>query len=385
MTTAQAASSASDVLPPVIVPLTDLPAATRDVAAKVHAAWHQVVDSSAFIGGSFVGAFEDEWAQYCGTRVAVGVGNGTDAMTLTLRALGIGPGDEVIVPANTFIATAEAVVLAGAVPRFVDVDPITLLVTPETLEAGVNERTAAVIVVHLYGHIPAMEGIQRWAEAKKLALVEDAAQAHGSSRLGRRAGSFGVAGCFSFYPGKNLGAFGDAGAVVTDDEALSDRIRSLSNHGRSHSHDSHTMVGTNSRLDGLQAAVLSCKLPLLDVWNDARRKAVATYRRSLGGNGVRLLDIQSESAHYQNVVLVTDRDRARRHLRAHGIETGVHYPVPCHRHEPYRRYASGPLSVAEGTAGQILSLPIFPHISDEQVQHVCARLNELPQQFDHAG
>ncbi len=368
-----------------MVPLTDLRAITREVSEEIQAAWQQVVAGSAFIGGPFVEAFEQAWAGYCGTRAAVGVGNGTDAIALTLRALGIGPGDEVIVPANTFVATAEAVVLVGAVPRFVDVDPSTLLVTTETLETGVNERTAAVIVVHLYGNIPAMDAIQRWAEAKKLAVVEDAAQAHGSTRRGRKAGSFGVAGCFSFYPGKNLGAFGDAGAVVTDDEALSDRIRSISNHGRSASHDSHTVVGTNSRLDGLQAAVLSCKLPLLDAWNNARRDAVATYRRLLVNQGVHLVEAPCESAHYQNVALVPGRDRVRDRLRAYGIETGVHYPMPCHKHEPYRRYAPEPLPVAEQAADEILSLPLFPHMTEEQIRHVCGCLNRLGSELERAG
>jgi dTDP-4-amino-4,6-dideoxygalactose transaminase len=368
-----------------MVPLTDLPATTREVADRIHAAWHEVVDRSAFIGGPFVEAFEDDWARYCGTRAAVGVGNGTDAIVLALRGLGIGPGDEVLVPANTIVATAEAVVLAGAVPRFVDVDPVTLLVTPETLSGGLNDRTAAVIVVHLYGNIPAMDEIQRWAEARQLALIEDAAQAHGATRLGKKAGSFGAVGCFSFYPGKNLGAFGDGGAVVTDDEALAARIRSLSNHGRSQSHTAHTVVGTNSRLDGLQAAVLSCKLPLLDTWNEARRAAVATYRRLLVNPDVRLVEADCVSAVYQNVALVPGRDGVRAHLTACGIETGVHYPVPCHRHPPYQGYAPEPLPVAERTAGQILSLPLFPHITEAQVQHVCGRLNELGLELSHAG
>ena len=248
-----------------------------------------------------------------------------------------------------------------------------------------NERTAAVIVVHLYGNIPAMDDIQRWTEAKKLALVEDAAQAHGSTRRGRKAGSFGAAGCFSFYPGKNLGAFGDAGAVVTDDEAVASRIRSLSNHGRSQSHHSHTLVGTNSRLDAIQAVVLSSKLPLLDRWNGARRAAMATYRRLLVNQDVHLVEARCESAHYQNVALVSRRDRIRAHLRAAGVETGVHYPVPCHKHEPYRRYAAEPLPVAERAAGEILSLPLFPHMTEEQIRHVCGSLNQLGPELERAG
>ena len=236
------------------VPFTSVTATTREIRTAVDRAWADLLNSSRFVGGDAVEEFERAWASYCGVPEAVGVGNGTDALFLTLMALGIGAGDEVIVPANTFIASAEAVVLAGAAPRFADVSPDTLLLTPEQLQAAVTPRTAAVIVVHLYGQMAAMDALQRAADQAGIVLIEDAAQAHGASWRGRRAGSIGRAGCFSFYPAKNLGAFGDAGAVVTADTALADRIRSLRDHGRTRfSRYQHEFVGTNSRLDALQA------------------------------------------------------------------------------------------------------------------------------------
>ena len=360
------------------VPLIDLAAMSTDVRSALELAWQETTTTSSFIGGQRVEEFEEQWARYCGTSCAVGVANGTDAIELTLRALGIGPGDEVIVPANSFIATAEAVLAAGASVRFVDVDPETLLVTPETIRPAINRRTAAVVVVPLYGNMPAMDGIMRLTSTSNLALIEDAAQAHGSTWQGNKAGSFGIAGCFSFYPGKNLGAFGDAGAVVTDDAMLADRVRSLGNHGRragaSHVHE---LVGRNSRLDALQAAVLSAKLPLLDHWNQARRAAIATYR-SLLGPAVRTVALNdgATSAHHQNVVRVPERDRLREALARQGIETGVHYPIPCHRQGPYQAFADGPLPVVELAASEILSLPLFPHITYGQIEYVSSCVND---------
>src|SRR6266536_1006599 len=295
------------------VPFLDMGAMTRDVRATVTQMWSEILDSGRFVGGEIVERFEAEFATYCGCAATVGVANGTDAIHLTLRALGIGAGDEVVVPANSFVATAEAVALAGATPRLVDVDPETLLVTPDTIAPAINARTAAIIVVHLYGNVPAMDAIVDLARTRQLALIEDAAQAHGSTWRGARTGSLGVAGCFSFFPGKNLGAFGDGGAVVTDAAPLASRIQSLRNHGRlpGASHV-HAAVGTNSRLDALQAAVLSAKLPRLDEWNRARRSAVAAYRRLLDP-AIRTVRIDDdvESSFHQHVVRVPDRDLVR--------------------------------------------------------------------------
>ena len=362
------------------VPFTDLGAMTRDVRRDVDAAWTALLTDSDFIEGAAVEWFERAWAAFCGVGHAVAVGSGTDALSLTLRALGIGHGDEVVVPANTFVATVEAVVLVGATPRFADVDPDTLLLTPDTLAASITDRTSAVVAVHLYGQTVDMDGIGGAARAAGLAVVEDAAQAHGAVWRGRRAGSFGVAGCFSFYPGKNLGAFGDAGAIVTSDSALARHLRSLRNHGRCqgapHRHD---VVGTNSRMDTIQAAVLTAKLRHLDRWNAARLRVVARYREATAEGPVRCV-AQREGAvpaPHLAVALAPDRDAVRAGLARKGVATALHYPVPCHRQEPYRRYADRPLPVVEAAADQILSLPLFPHMTDAQVDHVCGALRRL--------
>jgi dTDP-4-amino-4,6-dideoxygalactose transaminase len=264
------------------IPFLDLSAVHDEVRSELDHVWSAVCKDNAFIGGPFVEAFEQHWADYCGRRHAIGVANGTDALELILTGSGIGPGDEVIVPANTFLATAEAVCNVGAAPVFVDVDPDTLLIEAPAVEAAITSRTSAVMVVHLYGQMADVDAIGAVCERAGIALIEDAAQAHGATWNGRRAGSFGVAAGFSFYPGKNLGAFGDGGIVVTDDDDLAERVRSIANHGRSFTdRDSHPNLGRNSRLDGLQAAVLDVKLDHLDRWNAGRRAAHAAYREFL--------------------------------------------------------------------------------------------------------
>ena len=360
------------------VPFLDLSGTTEAVRVEVLEQWHLLLDGSAFVGGEAVTAFEREWAEYCGTTQAVGVANGTDALHLTLRALRIGPGDEVLVPGNTFVATAEAVVLAGATPRFMDVDPATLLVRPEDLERAATARTRAVMVVHLYGQMPDMDRVVATARRLGLALVEDAAQAHGATWGGGRAGSFGDAGCFSFYPGKNLGAFGDAGAVVTSRTDLADRLRSLRDHGRSGAgHYSHTRLGLNSRLDALQAVVLRAKLRHLDAWNQSRRSVSALYRQLLDPDVVGLVHERpgATGVHHLAVVRTAHRDRVREELAANGVATGIHYPVPCHLSPPFARFGHGPLPVVERAAREILSLPIYPHLTVEQVQRVADVVN----------
>jgi dTDP-4-amino-4,6-dideoxygalactose transaminase len=369
------------------VPLTDLNAMTRDVRQALDLAWEEVTASSAFVGGELVERFEEQWACYCGTAHAVGVANGTDAIELVLRALGIGMGDEVVVPANSFIATAEAVVAAGATPRFVDVDPGTLLATAHTIRPAIGPRTAAVLVVGLYGNVPVMDDILRLARETGLVVVEDAAQAHGATWRGRKVGSFGVAGCFSFYPGKNLGAFGDAGAVVTNDAALAERVRSLGNHGRlAGAGHVHALLGGNSRLDALQAGVLSAKLPFLDEWNRARAATVAAYRR-LCGPGVRAVRVPggAEPAWHQHVVRVGVRDLVREGLARRGIATGIHYAVPCHLQEPYRRFAPDRLPVTEAAVAEILSLPLFPHLTGGQIEHVARGLDDVVRELGCCG
>jgi dTDP-4-amino-4,6-dideoxygalactose transaminase len=362
-----------------VVPFLDLAAMTREVRGTVESAWGRVLDSGRFIGGAAVEEFETAWASYCGVPHAVGVGNGTDALQLTLTALDLGPGDEVVVPANTFVATAEAVVLAGAAPVFADVCEHTLLLTPETLSAAITPRTKAVIVVHLYGQMPDMAALGRVAQRAGIAVIEDAAQAHGATWRGQRAGSLGVAGCFSFYPGKNLGAFGDAGAVVTADPALAQRIKVLRDHGRVlGSHYEHELTGTNSRLDALQAVVLTAKLPRLDGWNEARRSIAARYQAAFAGDRASLVqEVPGGRRVYHLAVLrVPDRGWLQRQLTAAGIQTQIHYPIPCHRQAPYRRFGNRALPVAERTAGEVLSLPMFPHMSDDQVTRVCDAVHQ---------
>jgi dTDP-4-amino-4,6-dideoxygalactose transaminase len=362
------------------VPFYDLAAMTGEVRAEVDHAWAALLAAGDFVGGAAVERFEEQWARYCGTAEAVAVANGTDSLVLILRALGIGPGDEVVLPTNTFVATAEAVVLAGVTPRFADVDPDTLLLSPDTLRPAIGPRTAAVIAVHLYGQPADMDGIGEVAARAGLVVLEDAAQAHGASWWGRPAGSLSRAGSFSFYPGKNLGAFGDAGAVVTSDPELAGTLRSLRNHGRqAGSHYVHDRVGTNSRLDTIQAAVLSAKLPLLDRWTAARRAIVERYRDAVEGGPLRLVGTApgAEHAYHLAVALVPDREAVRAALDRLGVATAVHYPVPCHRQDPYRRFADGPLPVAEEAAGRLLSLPLFPHLTAAQVDQVCGALREV--------
>jgi dTDP-4-amino-4,6-dideoxygalactose transaminase len=363
------------------VPFTDLAAMAREVWPSVEADYMACLLNADYVGGPPVTTFERDWAAFCGASHSVGVANGTDAIELTLAALGIGAGDEVIVPANTFIGTAAAVVRAGARPRFADVSDETLLMTPATMAAVVTPQTRAVIVVHLYGQVADMDGLTAAAAEHGLAVVEDAAQAHGATWAGRRAGSLGTAACFSFYPGKNLGAFGDAGAVVTSEPDLADKVRALANHGRmsGSAHYEHVYVGRNSRMDALQAVALSGKLARIPAWSDRRQQLAARYRERLIGTPVRLAatDPRAEHVYHLLVARVADRDRVQAELSDRGIQTGVHYPVPCHQQPPLRQFAGGPMPVAEQAAGEIISLPMFPHMTPDQVDVVCDALAEV--------
>jgi len=355
------------------IPFVDLRSMHAEVCEDLDEAWRQASSSSQFIGGEFVENFEGQWADYCGTRFCVGVGSGTAALALTLSALGLGRGDEVLVPANTFIATAAAVAAVGARPVFVDVDPSTLLITAKILEQAITRRTAAVIAVHLFGQPADMDAITRAASSAGIAVVEDAAQAHGACWRGKRTGSLSHAGCFSFYPGKNLGAFGDAGAVVTNDRALAERVRCLSNHGRSHDNPyRYELVGANHRLDALQAAILSVKLKRLDAWNAARNRAADAYAAALTGLPVRLVHTApgASSCHHLLVVQMPHRDEVRQALAAEQISTGLHYPIPCHRQTPFMTGTGAALPVVETAADRILSLPMFPHLTDTQIRCV---------------
>ena len=366
------------------IPFLDLDALHAPCRAELDAVWHEISATGAFIGGPAVTSFEAAWAEYCGTTAAVGVANGTDAVELALRALGIGRGDEVIVPANTFIGTVEAIVAVGAEPVLVDVEPNTLLVGPDQIGAALTSATAAVIPVHLYGQPCDMTAIAALAARAGIAVIEDAAQAHGARWAGAPPGAHSTAAAFSFYPGKNLGAFGDGGAVVTNDEALAARVRSLSNHGRADTqHVRHELIGRNSRLDALQAAVLSIKLPYLDEWNRARRTRRDEYVEALDGTVAEPVTELPEatSVWHLNVVQVPARDAVLALLRERGVDARIHYPQPCHRHPALTHHT--PLPVVEAAAERIISLPLGPTMSTADVAKVCDILGSLLAELGH--
>lgn len=359
------------------VPLVDLALQHAQVADEVAAGFERVLSTGAYVGGPDVAAFEREYADYLGVGHCIGVANGTDAIELALRALGVGAGDEVVLPANTFIATAEAVVRAGGVPVLADVDDEHLLLDPESAAAAVGPRTRVLLPVHLFGQTAPVERLLPLAADRGLLLVEDAAQSQGARRHGRTAGSFGAAAATSFYPGKNLGAYGDAGGVLTDDEDVARRVRLWANHGSSVKYR-HDQLGVNSRLDTLQAVVLRAKLARLEQWNAQRRAAADRYDVLLADvEGVRLPGrlAGNEDVWHLYVVRVADRDAVLARLNAAGIGAGIHYPVPVHLQPAFAGLgAPGDFPVAEAAAQQILSLPLFPGITAEQQERVAVEL-----------
>ena len=335
----------------------------------------EVLSDCNFILGRQVAEFEAAFAAYCGCEYGIGVASGLDALKLILRAMEIGPGDEVITVSHTFIATALAVSAVGAVPVLVEVDPVTYTMDPQAVEAAITDRTRAVMPVHLYGQTADMEPILEMARRHGLKVIEDACQAHGASCGGRRAGSIGDAAAFSFYPGKNLGAFGDAGAVVTHDAKLAERIRTLRNYGSARKYY-HDELGENSRLDTLQAAVLSVKLNDLDRGNEARRAAAAYYTETLCAIGDLVTPaVRAGAGHvfHLYVIRTARRDELRAFLTERGVDCLIHYPVPVHLQKAYASgcRVAGDLRQTEELAGQILSLPLFPGITEEQMAYVC--------------
>jgi dTDP-4-amino-4,6-dideoxygalactose transaminase len=362
------------------VPFFDLHSSLEPIMANLHTAWTDVLADGAFVGGSAVAVFEAEFAEFNSAAHCVGVANGTDALELVLQGLGIGPGDEVVVPANTFVATAEAVVNVGATVAFADIDPDTLLLRPCDVEPLINDRTAAIMAVHLFGQMCDMVGLAELAARKGIALIEDAAQAHGASVDGHSPGSLSAAATFSFYPGKNLGALGDGGAVVTNDAELANSIRSLSAHGRSlEDRYLHDVVGRNSRLDTMQAAFLSLRLSRLEGENDHRRLVRELYVEELPSPVALVAQAPGRvCANHLIVAQVDNRDEFRKELAARGIATGVHYPRPCHLQRPYVS-AGGPTSmpVAEAAAGRIVSLPVWGQMPEDDVLYVCKQVEEL--------
>jgi dTDP-4-amino-4,6-dideoxygalactose transaminase len=352
------------------VPFLDLAAQQAEIADEVLPVWQRQFAAAGFIGGDEVEAFEREYAEYVGVGHVVGVGNGTDALELAFRAVGVGPGDEVIMPANTFIATAEAVSRTGGVPVFVDVDDAQLLIDPDAVEAAITHRTRAIVPVHLFGQTAPVERLLAIAERHGLVVVEDAAQAQGSCSPAGRAGAIARVAATSFYPGKNLGAAGDAGAVLTDDPGIAAFVRNVAAHGSSAKYV-HDRIGVNSRLDAIQATVLRAKLRRLDRWNAARRAAATRYADLLGElDGVRLPTVRpgNSDVWHLYVVRVDERDRVIAELGAAGVGAGIHYPTPVHLTDAYAclGYRRGQHPVAEAAADRILSLPMFPHLAEEQ-------------------
>lgn len=363
----------------VNVPLVDLKAQHAEIADEVAAGFAKVIEDTAFILGPAVGEFERAFARFCGTPHCVGVANGTDAIELVIRALGLGEGDEVLVPANTFIATALGVLRAGARPVLVDCDEHHLM-DPTLVEDRITPRTRALLPVHLYGQTADMETLREIAGRRGLILLEDAAQAQGARRHGHPAGSLAAAAAFSFYPGKNLGAYGDAGAVTTSSDDIAGRLRKLRNWGSDRKYY-HPEIGFNSRLDTLQAVVLSAKLHRLEAWNEGRRQAAARYDRSLAGlEGVGIPRTLPGNEHIWHlyVLRVPRRDEVATKLQAEGIGVGVHYPTPLHLHRAMASlgYREGDYPVAEQAAREILSLPMYPHLSEPQQERVVEGLRK---------
>jgi dTDP-4-amino-4,6-dideoxygalactose transaminase len=363
----------------ISTPFIDIRAGYEELKREIDVASQRVMDSGWYILGEEVEAFEREWAAYCGVKHCVGVGNGLEALHLALRAMGVGPGDEVIVPSNTYIATWLAVSYAGATPVPVEPDERTYNINPALIEEVITERTKVILPVHLYGQTADMDAILDIAVRRGLKVLEDAAQAHGACHKGRKAGAMGDAAGWSFYPGKNLGAFGDAGAVTTNDDGLADRVRVLRNYG-SRKKYFNEVKGFNSRLDPLQAAFLRVKLKHLDEWNERRRAVARLYLKELAGvPGLVLPSVLegTEPCWHLFVVRHAQRDLLQKHLTENGIGTLIHYPVPPHRSEAYAGEIppSTSLPLAEQLAGTVLSLPMGPHLSIQSAHEVTARLS----------
>jgi dTDP-3-amino-3,4,6-trideoxy-alpha-D-glucose transaminase len=377
-----AATSISPAQPALArIPITRLDQADPALLEELLAVVARVASAGAFTLGSEVEAFEAEFAAYCESAHAVGLSSGTEAIALALRALEIGPGDEVVVPTNSFIATAEAVSLVGATPRLVDVDPHTHLLSAEALEAAIGPRTRCVIPVHLMGSTVDMQPLLEVARSAGLRVVEDCAQAHGARYGGRRVGTFGDIGCFSFYPTKNLGAWGDGGAVVTSDPELDERVRLLRSHGEQPRYH-HRIVGTTARLDALQAALLRVKLRRLEGFNDDRRRHGAMLRAGLAGTSVELpapASSRGDHVYHLFVVRTARREALRSFLDGRGIATAVHYPFPIHRTGAYADLGltAGSLPVAERLAQEICTLPLFPSMGDHEVVRVIDAIQDF--------
>jgi dTDP-4-amino-4,6-dideoxygalactose transaminase len=362
------------------VPFLNLRAPHDLLRSEINAAIQEVIDANAFAGGPFVAKFEEDFAKFCDAKYSIGVGNGTDALWFILLALGVGPGDEVITTPGTFMATAEAISYCGAKPVFVDIDESTYNLDPALIEKAITKKTKAIMPVHLFGQCADMDPIMEVAGKHGLPVVEDACQAHGAEYKGRKAGSLGVAAAFSFYPGKNLGAIGEAGGITTNDAKLRDTMMTLRDHGQAKKYH-HSMIGWNGRMDGIQGAVLRIKLRHLAQWNEQRRKNAERYHELLGHTaGLVLPKAAKDRKHVYHVyaVRVKDRDAKLKRLGERGINCGIHYPIPVHLQEAYRflGYGKGSFPIAERCAEEFLSLPMFPELNEEQIQAVVKEVRQ---------
>ena len=363
------------------VPFLNLRAQHDPLRAELLASIQEVIDTSAFAGGPFVAKFEEDFAKFCQTRYAIGVGNGTDALWFALLALGVGPGDEVITVPATFMATAEAISYCGAKPVFVDIDEKTYTMNPALLEKAITPRTKAIMPVHLYGQMADMDPIMEVARRHNLFVVEDACQAHGAEYKGRRAGSIGHIGCFSFYPGKNLGALGEAGGIATNDRELADKMKVLRDHGQDKKYY-HSAIGWNGRMDGIQGAALRIKLRQLEAGNAARRAHARLYGELLAGlDEVGLPEVASYGVpvFHLYVIRVKNREAVMQSLTQRGIGCGIHYPIPIHLQQAYKSLGlgRGSFPIAERCADEILSLPMFPELTQAQIEHVVRELRTI--------
>lgn len=366
-----------------MIPLVDLKSQYESIKAEIDNAITEVVASAHFILGPQVTEFERDFAAYCQTKFACGVNSGTSALHLALLAAGVDPGDEVVTVSYTFVATVAAIRYTGARPVFVDIDPRTSNIDPAKIEAAITSRTKVIMPVHLHGSCADMDPIMEIARRHNLIVIEDAAQAHGAEYHGQRAGSMGHLACFSFYPGKNLGAYGEAGAVVTNDEGYAKLINQLRDHGQSEKYH-HERLGYNYRMEALQGAVLKVKLKHLDEWTRARRSHADAYRRELADASVRLLEETdgSKSAHHIFPVFTPQRDDLQRHLQGAGVGTGIHYPIPVHLQSGYRElgYGPGDLPHTERAAAETLSLPMYPELAREDLIKVADSVRAFPSQ-----
>jgi dTDP-4-amino-4,6-dideoxygalactose transaminase len=359
------------------VPLVDLKAQYRAIKPEIQAALDGVLESCAFASGPEVAAFEDEFAAYCQNKHAIAVNSGTSALHLALLAAGIGPGDEVITVPFTFVASVAAIYYVGAMPVYVDIHPLSFTMDTTQIEAAITERTKAIMPVHLYGQTADMAPIMEIARRHKLLVIEDAAQAHGAEYRGRRAGSLADMACFSFYPSKNLGAYGEGGAVVTDNAEFSRKIKMLRDWGTERKYE-HQIKGYNYRMEGIQGAVLRVKLRHLPGWNEARRSKAAVYGSLLAGSAVGVPVEMPYARHVYHVYAVrtSGRDALQQILAGKGIQSAIHYPIPVHLQEAYREphYGEGDFPVSEAAARELLSLPIYPELTREQIEYVCAAI-----------